>query len=97
MGRLCVLCCCALVQTSHNSPGERTRSSWLTAVLGLLPPLPPLLLGHPLNMCWQALGVTQVSEVLFIIILFFFFSCSRECKISVGLFVFAQFSDLEPL
>ena len=28
---------------------------------------------------------------------FFFFYCSRECKISVGLFVFAQFSDLEPL
>lgn len=46
-------------------------------------------------MCWQALGVTQASEVLFIFLLFFF--CSRECKISVGLFVFAQFSDLEPL
>ena len=37
VGRLCVPCCCALVQTSHDSPGERTRSSWLTAVLGLLP------------------------------------------------------------
>ena len=31
-------------------------------------------------MCWQALGVTQVSEVLFIIILFFFFPVLGSVK-----------------
>ena len=51
-------------------------------------------LGRPLSMCWQALGVTQASDVLFIFLLFFLF---WERKIFVGLFVFAHFSDLEPL
>ena len=39
-------------------------------------------------MGWQALGITPVSEVLFIFLLFFFFY-SREYKIPVGLFVFS--------
>ena len=55
--------------TTALGRGQGLRGSPLSSGCSL-----PLLLGHPLNMCWQALGVTQVSEVLFIFLLFFFFS-----------------------
>lgn len=87
MGRLRGFCCCAMVQTSHDDTGERTRTFAVHCRPRAGHASPALLLGHPLSMGWQALGITPVSEVLFIFLLFFFYS--REYKIPVGLFVFS--------
>lgn len=72
MGRLRGFCCCAMVQTSHDDTGERTRTFAVHCRPRAGHASPALLLGHPLSMGWQALGITPVSEVLFIFLLFFF-------------------------